>query len=320
MTLADLGDGLYLFASRIEALDYHNAELEAQVEAIVNSFALTGSAEEVMAFITAQMSAMEEMAEVEDMAAPTITFTATEYAYEGPESIPGGLTRIELVNAGEQEHMLWLIKLDEGKGVEDFMALMETMETDPATPDWLQFYGGVTAGAGDTVAYTIDLALGNYLLLSFSSGEDKIPDIVKGMSAMLAVTEAPSSEAAPPTTDLRTEMVDFSYVIEGTPVAGPQLVEVTNTGLEPHEIFLFKLGEEAEVQDAVEFLMAGEEAAGAPPFEPYGGVGPMAAGLRAWYEFDFEAGDYGFICFVSSPTQEGAPHFMLGMTQQISVP
>ena len=63
--------------------------------------------------------------------APTVTFTATEYAYDGPDSILGGLTRIELVNAGEQEHMLWLAKLDEGKSFADIMEVFATYETNP---------------------------------------------------------------------------------------------------------------------------------------------------------------------------------------------
>jgi hypothetical protein len=81
MTLADLGDGLLLFASRIQALDHHNAALEAQVDAVINSFAWTASAEQVMGFITAQMSATE----APTGAAPTVSFTAANDAYEGPE-------------------------------------------------------------------------------------------------------------------------------------------------------------------------------------------------------------------------------------------
>ena len=49
-----------------------------------------------------------------DSTAPTVTFTAADYAFDGPDSIPGGLTRIEFVNPGEQEHSLWLIKLEDG--------------------------------------------------------------------------------------------------------------------------------------------------------------------------------------------------------------
>lgn len=140
------------------------------------------------------------------------------------------------------------------------------------------------------------------------------------MVATLTVTEAADTGAAPPVADLRAQLVDFSFIIEGAPAAGPQVVEITNTGMEPHEIILLKLAEGATVQDAMAFMMAGENAQGAPPFEFSGGAAPMAAGMTAWYEADLEAGEYGLICFVPSPANEGAPHFMLGMVQQVSVP
>ena len=63
--LADVGDGLYLLAPQVLAVDYHNAELEAQVEAIINSVEVTASAEDVMGFIMDKMSAMEGMEETE---------------------------------------------------------------------------------------------------------------------------------------------------------------------------------------------------------------------------------------------------------------
>ena len=51
----------------------------------------------------AQTETGTEGAVVSDI--PTVTFTAANYAYEGPSSIPGGLTRIEFVNAGEHENL-----------------------------------------------------------------------------------------------------------------------------------------------------------------------------------------------------------------------
>ena len=122
-----------------------------------------------------------------------------------------------------------------------------------------------------------------------------------------------------PVADVRTEMVDFSYVIDGTPTTGSQIIEVTNTGMEAHEMMLLKLAEGASLQDALDFMMAGPEAEGAPPFQFYGGAAPLNAGLTAWYEVELEAGEYGLICFIPSPANDGAPHFMLGMTQQVSV-
>jgi len=53
--LVDMGDGVILLAPQILALGYENAELEAQVEAIINSVDLTASGEEVMAFIMSKM-------------------------------------------------------------------------------------------------------------------------------------------------------------------------------------------------------------------------------------------------------------------------
>jgi len=65
MHFADLDDGLYLFTPQILAVDYKNAELEAQVEAIINSVEVTASAEDVMGFIMGKMGAMEGMEETE---------------------------------------------------------------------------------------------------------------------------------------------------------------------------------------------------------------------------------------------------------------
>ena len=61
--LADLGNGVYLFAPAVIAVDYHNAELEGQIEAIVNSVKVTASSEEVMAFVMEKMGGMEGMEE-----------------------------------------------------------------------------------------------------------------------------------------------------------------------------------------------------------------------------------------------------------------
>jgi hypothetical protein len=74
------------------------------------------------------------------------------------------------------------------------------------------------------------------------------------------------------------------------------------------------------MQDVMAFMIAGADAEGSPPFEFSGGAGPMEAGMIAWYEADLPSGEYGIIRFLPSPVNEGAPHFMLGMVQQVSVP
>ena len=216
--------------------------------------------------------------------------------------------------------MLWAVKLDEGKVFEDLMGVFATFETEPAFPEWMAWYGGVTAGPGNSAAYTIDLTPGTYTLFSFSEDENGAPDAAKGMVTTLTVTEGADTAAAPPVADLRMQLVDFSFIIEGEPAAGPQIVEIANTGMEPHEVVLLNLAEGASVQDVMTFMMAGENAEGAPPFAFSGGAAPWKPGMTAWYEADLPSGEYGIICFLPSPVNEGAPHFMLGMVQQVSVP
>jgi hypothetical protein len=267
--------------------------------------------------------------------APTVSFTAVEdgeaFSYDGPASIAGGMTRLELVNPGAQEHGLWAVRLDEGYGFEDMLGVMMSEEPMDEFPTWMTFYGGVTAAHGQSAAYTVDLAEGAYTIFSIAGFESGMPDFARGMVGMFEVTAGSGAEVSAPTADLRVDMVDFSFILDGTPTAGSNLVEVTNSGVEPHEMILLKLGEGVTLAAALEMMMmageeGGEEAAGdemaeggQPPVLPAGGTGPMSTGITAWYELEFESGDYGLVCFVSSPANEGAPHLMLGMAQQITV-
>lgn len=57
--LAEMGDGVYLLAPQILAPGYENAELQAQVEAIINSVKVTASSEEIMAFMMGRMGETE---------------------------------------------------------------------------------------------------------------------------------------------------------------------------------------------------------------------------------------------------------------------
>src|SRR5262249_10497723 len=51
-----------------------------------------------------------------------VSFTAKEYSFEGPDSIPAGLTMIHLTDNGKELHHVQLIKLGEGKTFADFQA------------------------------------------------------------------------------------------------------------------------------------------------------------------------------------------------------
>gem|GEM_PF-1541627 len=252
--------------------------------------------------------------------APTVTFTAANNAYKGPDTIPGGLTRIEFVNSDDKDHTLWLVKRDEGKTFDDVLGIFMALGSDaPDFPEWAVWHGGVAAGPGETHAYTIDLAPGDYTIYSFSADADGVPEMFTGMSVDLTVTEAEETGATPPAADLRAEMADYSYAMEGAPAAGPVIVELTNTGTEPHEAYMYKLDEGVSVQDAMDFMTAGEDADGPEPFTAVDALAPMSSGLTAWYELELESGDYGVFCFIPDTVNVGMRHHELGMIAQFTV-
>jgi len=87
------------------------------------------------------------------------TFTATDFAFSGPDTIAPGMTEIRMVNTGAQEHHLILGRLDDGKTAAD---VMEALAKDPnAEPAWLSWRGGAgSVLAGDSSAAVSDLAPG----------------------------------------------------------------------------------------------------------------------------------------------------------------
>jgi len=111
---------------------------------------------------------------------------ATEFAFEGPETLPGGDLTLTLDNQGEQNHEMAVIELLDGKSIDDVNALFEKgMPKGP--PEWTREVGGTGAKPGETGELETDMTPGNYVLLCFvSDKETKEPHILHGM--LMAVT------------------------------------------------------------------------------------------------------------------------------------
>ena len=63
-----------------------------------------------------------------------VSFTAVDYGFEGPESIPAGITSITLVNQGRELHHQQLLKLPEGMTAIDLFAELESGAEGPPPP------------------------------------------------------------------------------------------------------------------------------------------------------------------------------------------
>jgi hypothetical protein len=248
------------------------------------------------------------------------TFIATEYAYEGPQSIPGGWSRLTLNNQGKLAHDLMVVKLDPGKTLDDVMTALEA----EGPPEWAQLYGGVTAQPGQSESYVVDLTPGNYVLLSFGESEDGPPDAAQGMIASLTVTEAQTEvvEANLPQADAEINMADYTFIVNKELEAGEQMLRVDNTGKELHELVIYRLKEGKTMEDfqaALEKEMNGEEVPeGELPMEDVAFM-LLSPNVSTYNPVDFEPGKHIFICHIPSPEHEMQPHFSLGMIQEVDV-
>ena len=84
-----------------------------------------------------------------DTPLPTVTITAHEFGYQIPAVIPAGVSRIQIVNQGQELHHVQLVRLAEGHTAAELAKAIEG----GAGPDWAIPVGGPNAAQpGDTSA------------------------------------------------------------------------------------------------------------------------------------------------------------------------
>ncbi len=251
----------------------------------------------------------------------SVTYTASDTGYQGPASFQAGWTRLSLSNAGTRSHDLMLIGLAAGKTITDVLSVVQSQ----GPPDWVTFYGGVSAGPGESAYWVVDPLPGNYVILSFGQvAPGQAPDAMQGLLKQIAVTAAPTNEPQPglPDTSATISMVDYNFVLTGTLTAGSQTVKVANNGKEIHEAEFLPLKPGKSMSDfntALNMEMSGTPV---PRGEIPVGIGPsvtLSPGVTVYYPLTLQAGDYVLACFIPSLSHGGEPHAALGMVRQLTV-
>jgi hypothetical protein len=247
-------------------------------------------------------------------AAPNmVTFTAKEYSFDGPDTIPAGLTMFHLTDAGKEMHHLQVIKLDQGKTFTDLQAALKAGGPPPA---WMIPYGGVNPPApGATTTAMQVMEPGNYAVVCFVEGADHVPHLAKGMARPLTVTASPNANMTEPTADVTLTLNDYSFTLSKPLAAGKQLIKVENAAAQSHEVVLVQLAPGKTIEDVGKWVT---DMKGPPPGKPIGGIPGFPKGKNAFFEATLEPGDYGMICFVPD-AKDGKPHFTHGMMKQFKV-
>ena len=249
-------------------------------------------------------------------AAPTpnmVTFTAKEFAFEGPDTIPAGLTMFHFNANGQELHHLQLLKLEQGKTYADLQAALKAGGPPPA---WVVPYGGVNPPVpGGTTVATQTMEPGNYAVVCFIESADKVPHMAKGMTKPLTVTPVANANMTEPTADVTMTLSDYTFTLSKPLAAGSQMIKVENGATQPHEVVLVQLDAGKTIEDVAKWATTMK---GPPPGKPVGGIPAFMPGKNTYFEVNLTPGAYGLICFVPD-AKDGKPHAAHGMTQQFKI-
>ncbi len=245
-----------------------------------------------------------------------VRFVARDFAFDGPDTIPAGMTTFVLQNDGPGYHHIQLVRLEDGMTLADLEAAAAKIKPGDTPPPWLHVAGGVNPpDPGAQTRTTFAIEPGDYAVVCFVDIPDHVPHLMKGMARALTVTASDAPAAAPPTEDLTLTLADYSFSFSAPPTAGRHVVKVVNGGPQPHEVVIFRLKPGMGMAD---FQRWGETFEEPVPVDFLGGPANMAVGQEAWVPVDLTPGDYILTCFYYD-AGDGMPHIMHGMLLPFTV-
>lgn len=245
-----------------------------------------------------------------------VTITASDYAYDAPDTITAGIVTLKLVNKGPELHHVQIFRLTGGKTYDEFVTGMKSMKPGSPPPPWIEDVAGPNAPVpGGEQSLTQELTPGSYVLICMIPSPDHMPHFTKGMMKSLTVVPATGAIAAAPIADVRVAMSDYAWDVTPTISAGKHMIRLENNAEQSHEMFIVRL---APGKTAMDFANWTDTMNGPPPGTPMGGASGMKKGAVAYVSVDLPAGEYAMICFLPD-AKDGKPHFVHGMMKSFSV-
>ena len=244
--------------------------------------------------------------------ARVVNVVGEDFKFEAPDVIPAGLTEFRFLNKGPALHHMSVLKLTDGKTLEDLRA---ALAKPGPLPRWAKESGGPNApDPGREANATMTLEPGNYALICFVDIGGP-PHFAKGMVRALRVDPSNTPVATVIDADATLELFDYNFKLSAPIQAGKRTIRVTNTSSQAHEVELIQLAPGVSVSDFMKWMQKMETP---PPAKALGGIAGMEPGLTEYFSADFEPGHYALICFVPD-AKDGKPHFVHGMVHQLTV-
>src|SRR5690606_37497543 len=241
------------------------------------------------------------------LTANRITITADDYIFLVPDTVPAGITTLELVNRGGELHHAILVRLEEDKTLAELQEELEAALRAGGQPrPWAVFAGGPNAvDPGASTSVTVALRPGRYALVCLIASPDGELHVAKGMIRELVVAPARGATELPPA-DAAVMLTDYDFKLSRPLAAGRHTLRVRNYAAQWHEVQLFRLDPGKTVEDLEQWLAT---EAGPPPGASIGGVAALSQGHANNLAVDLTPGEYALVCFLPD-SQDGKPHFV----------
>ena len=219
----------------------------------------------------------------------SIQISVSDDSFEMPEELEAEPVRLTVQNEGEDPHITFFARLNDGSTQEDIdKAIVKSV--DSLFPHITLAGNMEKVEPNASAQVTMEFPEGEYLVID--------PE-VKGdpLYGFFTVVAATGPEVERPSADYSIETGEFYFKIS-EPVSGEATVEISNAGEQSHEVGVGKGpgGEGGEVTTI---------------FAP-------APGGTMWTTLDLKPGDYTLVCFLPDPKTQ-KPHLKLGMEQAFSV-
>jgi hypothetical protein len=258
----------------------------------------------------------------------TLPVVGSEMKFDSPLKIEPGWTTIAFRNDGGLAHQASIYKLHDGIDGNDLaQQLRANRDAWNGKADPVGGLGGIPAGKSAQVA--LELGTGHYLITCFLRGGSAVGEshVQFGMARVLDVQPAAAGAdlGSPPASTGEFLLRDDGFTFPAG-FNGHGVFKVTNTGTQPHELSILRLGAGKTDKDFLAFMQAsalaeqgGPKPTGGPPFTNAGGFTIANPGTTGVMVIDLEPGNYVASDFIPDPTKGGLPHFMGGMLEAFTV-
>jgi hypothetical protein len=247
-----------------------------------------------------------------------VSVTADDAALhvKGVQSLHSGLVTFTVSNAGKGAHALLISRLKHQLTTKQIIAILNKNKVTDIEAAFEAKGGIPDVPPGKSWQETVNLEAGTYVLADYGFNGTKL-NYQRGLIRTIDVKSG-GPKAAPPKAIGKIELKDFAFDISlPKPFHGKGIIEIPNTGKEPHELTLVSTPPGRTPKDVMAIVHQGA-------IEPPDGylitkvLALIDPGNTAWVRFNLPQGHYVAIDLIVDPKQNKL-HADLGQVGQFDV-